>query len=92
MDETGNVKGTLTVSVYVFETGEYQIRLVDRPDITTKWTREDFEQRPGGCEDPPPMTATSTGEDSVFAGPTNVPGPTSRARSIRRSLTYSRAH
>ena len=69
MDETGNVKGTLTVSVYVYETGEYQIRLVDRPDIPTKWTREDFEQRPGGCEDPPPMTATSTGEDSVFAGP-----------------------
>lgn len=69
MDEMGNVKGTLTVSVYVYETGEYQIRLVDRPDITTKWTREDFEQRPGGCEDPPPMNATSTGEDSVFAGP-----------------------
>ena len=69
MDETGNLKGTLTVSVYVYETGEYQIRLVDRPDITTKWTREDFEQRPGGCEDPPPMNATSTGEDSVFAGP-----------------------
>ena len=69
MDETGNAKGTLTVSVFVRETGEYQIRLIDRPDIPTKWTREDFEQRPGGCEDPPPMIATSTGEDSVFAGP-----------------------
>lgn len=67
MDETGTAKEVVTVNVYVFENGEYQIRLDRQPEIKTKWTREAFEQRPGGCEDPAPMTTTSTGENSVFA-------------------------
>lgn len=67
MDETGQAKVVLTVSIYVKENGEYQIRLEDQPELKTKWTREDLEQRPGGCEDPSPMTATSSGENSVFA-------------------------
>ena len=67
MDETGQAKVVLTVSIYVKENGEYQIRLENQPEFKTKWTREDFEQSPGGCEDPAPMTATSTGENSVFA-------------------------
>jgi hypothetical protein len=67
MDETGNAKGILTVSISVYENGEYTIRLDRSPEIKTKWIRQEFEQRPGGCEDPAPMTATSTGEDSVFA-------------------------
>lgn len=67
MDENGQAKFVLTVSIYVKENGEYQIRLENRPELKTKWTSEDLEQRPGGCEDPAPMTATSSGENSVFA-------------------------
>jgi len=67
MDETGGAKFILAVNVYVFESGKYQIRLDRQPDLKTKWTREDFEQLPGGCEDPAPMTATTTGENSTFA-------------------------
>jgi len=67
MDETGRAKVVLTVSIYVKENGEYQIRLENLPELKTKWTSEDFEQRPGGCEDPAPMTAISSGENSVFA-------------------------
>lgn len=69
MDETGSVKGVLTVLVNVLESGRYDIRLDQKPEVNTKWTSEHFEQRPGGCEDPAPMTATSTGENSVYAGP-----------------------
>lgn len=69
MDETGSAKGVLTVTVNVFENGKYDIRLNQSLDLTTKWISEHFEQRPGGCEDPAPMAATSTGENSVFAGP-----------------------
>lgn len=69
MDETGTAKGVLTVIVNVFESGRYDIRLDQDLDITTNWTREHFEQRPGGCEDPTPVTASSAGENSVFAGP-----------------------
>ena len=67
MDETGQAKVVLTANIYVKENGEYQIRLERSPELKTKWTSEDFEQRPGGCEDPAPMTATSNGENSVFA-------------------------
>jgi hypothetical protein len=67
MDETGKVKGVRAVNIYIFENGKYQIRLDKQLDIDTKWTLENFEQRPGGCEDPAPMNATSTGENSVFA-------------------------
>lgn len=68
MDETGSAKGVITVSVSVFESGKYNIRLIQNPELTTKWTSEHFEQRPGGCEDPAPMSSTSTGENSVYAG------------------------
>lgn len=67
MDETGKAKGVLTVIIYIFENGKYDIRLAQSLEVDTKWTLENFEQRPGGCEDPTPMTATSTGENSVFA-------------------------
>ena len=67
MVETGKAKGVLIVNIDLFENGRYDIRLVQRLDVTTKWTLENFEQRPAGCEDPAPTTATSAGEDSVFA-------------------------
>lgn len=69
MDETGSAKSVITASVNVFESGRYEIRLIQNPEINTKWTSEHFQQSPGGCEDPAPMTATSSGENSVFAGP-----------------------
>jgi hypothetical protein len=69
MDETGGAKDVLIVIVNVYNDGRYAIRLDQKPDLITKWTSEHFEQRPGGCEDPPPMTANSNGENSVYAGP-----------------------
>ena len=68
MDETGETKATRTVRIYVYDSGKYEIRLDSPVDIKTTWTRDDTQQRPGGCEDPPPVKAVSKGEDSVFAG------------------------
>lgn len=66
--ETGAAKAVRKLYVDLRTDGTFVITMDKPVDISTKWTLENFEQRPGGCEDPSPMTATTTGENSVFAG------------------------
>jgi|GEM_PF-5097489 len=67
MDESGEAKAERTVYIDLRPTGEFVITMNKPVEIPSKWTREDTEQRPGGCEDPAPVTSTSKGENSVFA-------------------------
>jgi hypothetical protein len=68
MYESGSANAVTGVYIYIFEDGRYQVRIDKLPEVVTKWTRDDNEQRPGGCEDPPAVISSSSGENSVWAG------------------------
>lgn len=65
MNESGDA--TSNTVVYINLSGnKYEIK-AQVPELVTKWQMETVQQIPGGCEDPPPVKASSNGTNSVFA-------------------------
>lgn len=63
-DESGDASAVAALYVDIRPDGTFVITINKNIDLKTTWTREDTNQLTRGCEDPPPIVATSTGEDT----------------------------